>query len=155
LLKKKKHFNQRSVAIGSQHDRQCLLIVSVSIHRWLEENRGILLNKKLYRIWGLKGMCQNKMKRNHTDNLFSFCSDIFPLKLIFYAAFYWRIYLCFLHFNSLQQQIFWHSPLKPSYLVLPIVKEYLLGSPSKWWWGNQFLTNRSLPLVESEPMHRW
>jgi hypothetical protein len=38
------------------------------------------------------------MKRNHTHDFFSFCSDTSPLILVFYAAFYWRIYLCFLHF---------------------------------------------------------
>jgi hypothetical protein len=48
----------------------------------------------------IKAMCQNKMKRNHTHDFSSFYSDTFPLILVFHAAFYWRIYLCFLHFNS-------------------------------------------------------
>jgi hypothetical protein len=48
----------------------------------------IFFNKKLHRIGGLKGMCENKMKRNHTHDFFSFCSDTSPLILVFYAAFY-------------------------------------------------------------------
>jgi hypothetical protein len=36
---------------------------------------------------GLKGLCQNKMKRNHTHDFFSFFPDTFPLILVFYAAF--------------------------------------------------------------------
>jgi hypothetical protein len=43
--------------------------------------------KKLHRIRGLKGMCQNKMKRNHVYDFSSFYSDTLPLILIFYAAF--------------------------------------------------------------------
>jgi hypothetical protein len=45
---------------------------------------------------GLKGLFQNKMKRNnHVDDFSSFCSETFPLALVLYAAFYRRIYLCF------------------------------------------------------------
>jgi hypothetical protein len=44
----------------------------------------------------------------------SFYSDTLPLILVFYAAFYWRIYLCFLLFDSSVQQIFWHCPFLPS-----------------------------------------
>ncbi len=68
---------------------------------------------------GLKGLCQKicctktvKMKKaevyssikscieyEHVYDFSSFYSDTFPLILVFYAAFYWKIYLCFLHFN--------------------------------------------------------
>jgi hypothetical protein len=52
------------------------------------KNRGIFFNKKLHKIRGLKGMCREKMKRNHVYDSSSFYSDTFPLILIFYAAFY-------------------------------------------------------------------
>ncbi len=52
-----------------------------------DESRGIFFNKKLRRIRGLKGMCQNKMKRNHVYDFSSFNLDTFPLILVFYAAF--------------------------------------------------------------------
>ncbi len=60
-------------------------------------------------------MCRNKMKQNHVcpfnprilcsflleiHDFSSFYFDTFPLILAFYAAFYWRIYLCFRHFYS-------------------------------------------------------
>jgi hypothetical protein len=38
-------------------------------------------------------MCREKIKRNPVYDSSSFYSDTFPLILIFYAAFYWRIYL--------------------------------------------------------------
>ncbi len=122
-----------------------------------EENRGKVFNNKLQRIRGLKGMCHKKMRRNHTQNFFSFCSDTFPLILVFYAAFYWRICLCFLHFNSSLQQIFWHCPFKPWYLARPIIKEYLLLFPSfrKMCGWNRFLTDGSIPSVECELMDWW
>ncbi len=53
------------------------------------KNRGIFFNKKLHRIRGLKGMCQEKMKRIRVYDSSSFYSDTFPLILVFYAAFYW------------------------------------------------------------------
>jgi hypothetical protein len=61
-----------------------------------EENKCIFFNKKLHRIRGLKGMCQNKMKRNYVYDSSSFYYDTFPLILVFFAACYWRLYLCFL-----------------------------------------------------------
>jgi hypothetical protein len=53
------------------------------------------------------------MKRNHFDT--------FPVILVFYGTFYWRIYLCFLLFNSSLQQIFWHCPFFPMYIWLSII----------------------------------
>ncbi len=84
----------------------------------------IFFNKELHRIRGLKGMCRNKIKRNHTHDFSSFYSDTFPLILVFYAAFYWRIYLYFLHFNSSVQQIFWHCPFLLSF--------HLAGHNRRW-----------------------
>jgi hypothetical protein len=52
------------------------------------KNRGIFFNKKLHRIRGLKGMCQEKMKRNPVYDSSSFYSDTFPLILVFCADFY-------------------------------------------------------------------
>ncbi len=83
---------------------------------------------------GLKGLCQKicrtktvKMKKaevyslikscieyKHMYDFSSFYSDTFPLILEFYAAFYWRIYLCFLHFNSFAATDLWHCPFLPA-----------------------------------------
>jgi hypothetical protein len=83
---------------------------------------------KLHRIRGLKGVCQNKIKRNHVYDFNSFYFDTFslilytlPLILVFYAAYYWRIYLCFLLFNSSVQQIFDIVPFYHQHIWLGII----------------------------------
>ncbi len=55
----------------------------------------------------------------------------------------------------LLQQIFWHSPFKPSYLARPIIEEYLLVFPSFRKMGGGELTDGSIPPVECEPMEQW
>jgi hypothetical protein len=36
------------------------------------KKKGIFFNKKLHRIRGLKGMCRNKIKRNHTHDTYTY-----------------------------------------------------------------------------------
>ncbi len=151
-VKNDKFFTDESMlSVASMNDS------IVSIYRRLEENRGIFFNKKLHRIRGLKGMCKNKMKRNHTHDFFSSCSDTFPLILVFCAAFYWRIYLCFFILTVHCNRSFDTVPLNHRIWLGLLLKNiyWVLLHSDKRWQGNRFFTDGSIPLVESEPMDRW
>ncbi len=79
------------------------------------------------------------MKRNHVYDFSSFYSGTFPVILVFYAAFYWRIYLCFLHFNNSVQQIFWHCPFLLSLHLAGHNRRWIDTGTIDWYYWSSLL----------------
>jgi hypothetical protein len=55
---------------------------------WFSSKRDPAVVQLRIPLKNLKGMCQNKMKRDHVYGFSSLYSDTLPLILLFYAAFY-------------------------------------------------------------------